>query len=99
MAATFTQRAPVDRPACPLPPLDEQGVVQLNSTKATWALHWSRYKSPTFGFKDDVEFLAKRSGRVEVRSASRQGDSDLGINSKRLDFLRSELGKKGWASL
>jgi len=33
---------------------------------------------------------------VEVRSASRIGESDLGVNRKRLLFLGSALDSKGW---
>ena len=44
---------------------------------------------------DDLEF-AVADGRVEVRSSSRIGDSDLGVNAKRLNFLAAALRKDGW---
>eukprot|EP00891_Asterochloris_glomerata_P008707 jgi/Astpho2/8707/Aster-05274 len=58
------------------------------------------YKSPTFGFTDDVEFWfpADRNSEVEYRSASRIGDSDFDINRKRIKAIRLELQKKGWSS-
>jgi uncharacterized protein (DUF1499 family) len=45
------------------------------------------------GFVDDVEFLAEpAAGLVHVRSASRLGHSDLGVNRKRIEDLRGLLG-------
>lgn len=41
-------------------------------------------------FVDDVEFLADpQAGIVHVRSASRLGHSDLGVNRDRIETLRS----------
>ena len=46
----------------------------------------------TFRFKDDLEFLLKpEQGLIEMRSASRLGYSDLGVNRKRLEKLRLYL--------
>ena len=47
-------------------------------------------RSALFGFVDDVEFL-RGDGKIHVRSASRVGTSDLGVNRKRIEFLRSRL--------
>jgi uncharacterized protein (DUF1499 family) len=48
--------------------------------------------SRIFGFVDDLELHADRAGGViEARSVSRLGDSDLGVNAKRLDALRRAL--------
>jgi hypothetical protein len=33
---------------------------------------------------------------VQVKSSSRVGDSDLGVNEKRLRFLASQLRSAGW---
>ena len=49
------------------------------------------YTSKIFGFVDDVEFWfppddEKRRSRVEYRSASRVGDSDLDANRKRIKW-------------
>jgi uncharacterized protein (DUF1499 family) len=47
--------------------------------------------TPWFGFKDDVVVRVERAGtgsRVDVRSKSRVGRSDLGVNARRIrDFL------------
>ena len=42
-------------------------------------------------FVDDAEFWADGSGVVQVRSASRLGESDLGINRARVEQLRARL--------
>ena len=45
-----------------------------------------------FGFVDDLELLADpKAGVLQVRSESRLGDSDLGVNRQRLDRLRQAL--------
>ena len=48
------------------------------------------FKSRLFGFVDDVEFR-KAADAVHVRSASRVGHSDLGVNRKRVEALRAAL--------
>ncbi|MDA0716836.1 MAG: DUF1499 domain-containing protein [Cyanobacteria bacterium] len=50
--------------------------------------------SALFGFVDDLELYADtQNGILQARSVSRLGDSDLGVNSKRLEFLRQALGR------
>lgn len=45
-----------------------------------------------FGFVDDLELLADpERGLLQVRSESRLGDSDLGVNQRRVDELRQAL--------
>ena len=44
------------------------------------------------GFKDDLEFLAiPDSGHIALRSASRIGYSDLGVNRARIEAVRQHL--------
>jgi uncharacterized protein (DUF1499 family) len=51
---------------------------------------WATYRSKLFRFVDDVEFrLAADEQRIQVRSASRLGYSDLGVNRKRIEALRA----------
>jgi len=48
--------------------------------------------SRLFGFVDDLELHADAGrGVLEARSVSRLGDSDLGVNAKRLATLRQAL--------
>lgn len=60
----------------------EQGEGYIHAT-ATSAL---------FGFVDDLELYADRDhGMVQARSVSRLGDSDLGVNGRRLTALQEAL--------
>jgi uncharacterized protein (DUF1499 family) len=48
--------------------------------------------SRIFGFVDDLELLADPAhGLIQARSVSRLGDSDLGVNARRLKRLRALL--------
>jgi uncharacterized protein (DUF1499 family) len=48
--------------------------------------------SRVFRFVDDVEFLMRPDGQlVDVRSASRVGYSDFGVNRRRIERIRQEL--------
>jgi len=52
-------------------------------------------RSLIFRFVDDVEFLVDAGhGLVEIRSASRAGYSDLGVNRARMESLRA-----GWQAI
>lgn len=51
---------------------------------------YAEFTSRLMGYVDDVEFLADpASGVVHVRSASRLGHSDLGVNAKRVEEIRA----------
>lgn len=45
-------------------------------------------KSATMGFVDDLEFYFSKKYVIQVRSASRLGYSDFGVNRKRVEKLR-----------
>lgn len=48
--------------------------------------------TPMMRFKDDVEFAVDhKKNIVRVRSASRVGSSDFGVNRKRIEAVRSYL--------
>lgn len=50
------------------------------------------FATPTLGFVDDVEIVVDPTRQViDVRSASRLGHSDLGVNRKRIEDLRQAL--------
>lgn len=46
-------------------------------------------KTSVFGFVDDVEFFFSDDSLIHMRSASRMGYSDLGVNRRRLETIRS----------
>lgn len=51
---------------------------------------YAEFTSALMGYVDDVEFFAdETSGVVHVRSASRLGQSDLGVNRKRVEAIRN----------
>ena len=57
---------------------------------------YAEFASPLMGFVDDVEFYLDRSANaVQVRSASRLGQSDLGVNRKRIEAIRSKFTELG----
>lgn len=55
---------------------------------------YAEFTSALMGFVDDVEFLLDEEAKViQVRSASRLGESDLGVNRKRIETLRAKLNQ------
>ena len=53
----------------------------------------AEFSSRVFRFVDDVEFLIGEQA-VEVRSASRLGYGDFGVNRQRIERLRQRLGQR-----
>ena len=49
------------------------------------------------GYIDDVEFAIAEDRTVQVRSSSRVGSSDFGVNAKRLNYIAAGLRKNGWS--
>jgi uncharacterized protein (DUF1499 family) len=53
---------------------------------------YAEFKSKLMGYVDDVEFFLDSTANViHVRSASRLGKSDLGVNRKRVEEIRQKL--------
>lgn len=53
---------------------------------------YAEFTSKLMGFVDDVEFyLDETAGVIQVRSASRLGESDLGVNRQRIETIRSKF--------
>ena len=53
---------------------------------------YAEFTSRTMGFVDDVEFLLdEKAGVIHVRSASRLGASDFGVNRDRVETIRSRI--------
>lgn len=64
-------------------------------TRSDGYLH-AEARSLIFRFVDDVEFhLRSEKGEIAVRSASRVGYSDLGVNRRRVENLREVLRREG----
>jgi uncharacterized protein (DUF1499 family) len=53
-------------------------------------------RSALLGFVDDLELrLHAAEGTIAIRSASRLGWSDMGVNRRRVEALREELAARG----
>ncbi len=64
-------------------------------TRTESYLH-AEVRSRFFGFVDDLELqLRPAEQRIAVRSASRLGHSDLGVNRRCVEALRSTLRERG----
>ena len=56
---------------------------------------YAEYKSALLGYVDDVElWLDDKARLVHVRSASRLGRRDFGVNRKRIEELRTLIGSR-----
>ncbi|MBI3527782.1 MAG: DUF1499 domain-containing protein [Betaproteobacteria bacterium] len=57
---------------------------------------YAEYTSALIGFVDDVEFYFPPNGNIiHVRSASRLGYSDFGVNRERIEAIRAKLAQAG----
>jgi len=51
---------------------------------------YAEVRSPLFGFVDDMKFvLTAEQGKIQVRSSARTGFSDLGVNRRRVERIRT----------
>ena len=56
----------------------------------------AEFRSLMFRFVDDVEFVMQaEQGLIHVRSASRSGYSDFGVNRRRVEHLREHFATPG----
>ena len=51
----------------------------------------AEFRSAVFGFVDDMEFYFSPPGTIEVRSASRTGYYDFGVNRERVEAVRARF--------
>lgn len=55
---------------------------------------YAEFTLPIVGFVDDVEFqLDENNKLINVRSASRLGESDLGVNRQRVENIRTKFAQ------
>lgn len=56
---------------------------------------YAEFTSKWLGFVDDVEFyLDEKAGVIHVRSASRLGRKDFGVNRERVEAIRQVFGSR-----
>lgn len=61
---------------------------------------WATFRTKLFRFVDDMEFRMDAKNKViHLRSASRLGYSDLGVNKRRVKKLRSKFYQKKSGSM
>ncbi|MBM3345203.1 MAG: DUF1499 domain-containing protein [Betaproteobacteria bacterium] len=53
------------------------------------------FTSRLMGFVDDTEFALDPAGLIHVRSASRLGRKDFGVNRARIEAIRAGMGTPG----
>mmetsp|Transcript_25038 Transcript_25038/g.27601 ORF Transcript_25038/g.27601 Transcript_25038/m.27601 type:complete len:242 (+) Transcript_25038:56-781(+) len=70
--------------------IDGGGYKVISEEEGYLYVQFQSYKS---GYIDDVEFWYN-SNKVDIRSASRLGQSDLGVNGKRLEYIGRRLEKE-----
>ncbi len=51
------------------------------------------FVSPTMRFRDDLELLIEADGQIQVRSISRFGYEDMGVNRARVEALRQRFAQ------
>ncbi len=55
---------------------------------------YAEFTSKIMGYVDDVEFYVdQEANAIQVRSASRLGESDLGVNRERVETIREKLNE------
>ncbi|CAK9079983.1 unnamed protein product [Durusdinium trenchii] len=78
------------------------GGFEIQTLDAEKGYAYVQFESLKRGYIDDVEFRVtpkdSESGEVFVRSASRVGYLDLGVNAKRLNQLSQQLRELGWTA-
>jgi len=73
------------------------GGFALVEKKAGQYLYY-QFEAMKKGYIDDVEFAVTPDVRgVQVRSASRVGVTDFGVNAVRLNYIAKQLVAKGWS--
>jgi uncharacterized protein (DUF1499 family) len=70
-----------------------QSLPRTTIIQATPDYLYVEFSSAILGFVDDVEFYLDKDNAqtIQVRSASRLGESDLGVNRQRIEEIRSQL--------
>ncbi len=69
-----------------------QATPRTNIIKETNNYLYVEFTSNLMKFVDDVEFyIDDNSKTIQVRSASRLGESDLGVNRQRIEEIRTKL--------
>jgi uncharacterized protein (DUF1499 family) len=70
------------------------GMQRVKVVKAEPNYLYAEFTSKLMGYVDDTEFyLDEKAGVIQVRSASRLGSSDFGVNRERIESIRAKLAQ------
>ncbi len=70
------------------------GMPRAKVVKAEPNYLYVEFTSKLMGYVDDTEFyLDEKAGVIQVRSASRLGRSDFGVNRERIESIRAQLAQ------
>ncbi|GMH83778.1 hypothetical protein TL16_g09713 [Triparma laevis f. inornata] len=64
--------------------------------KSSGTGNFAKYFNSGNPFTDDLIVSVGDDGNVDWSSSSRVGDSDMGVNAKRVEFIEAKLREKGW---
>jgi uncharacterized protein (DUF1499 family) len=67
------------------------GMARVRIVQSTDDYLHVEFRSALWGFVDDVEFYFNPPGTIQLRSASRIGYYDFGVNRERLETIRSQF--------
>lgn len=67
------------------------GMQRMTIVSAGPGYLYAEFTSKLMGYIDDVEFLLDPAGAIHVRSASRLGSGDMGVNRARIEAIRTRL--------
>ncbi|MBL8413756.1 MAG: DUF1499 domain-containing protein [Propionivibrio sp.] len=66
-----------------------KGMERVHIVRVEEAYIHAEFRSALLGFVDDVEFLFDPPGTIQIRSASRLGYSDFGVNRERVTAIHA----------
>ena len=70
------------------------GMTRVKVVQAEPNYLYAEFTSKLMGFVDDTEFyLDEKAGVIQVRSASRLGRGDHGVNRERIESIRAQLAQ------
>ena len=67
------------------------GMARIRIVQSTDDYLHAEFRSALWGFVDDLECYFNPPGTIQVRSASRTGYYDFGVNRERLETIRSQF--------
>ena len=72
-----------------------EGMGRTRAMKSEPGYLYAEFSTRLMGYVDDVEFLLdEKAGVIHVRSASRLGRSDFGVNRERVESIRAKLARE-----